>query len=115
MKLLGKLTRALIALAVLAGIVVGLPAALVTFGTSPLRGSLSTDSLQDALAEPTSDHVIAGLLTVAAWLVWALFVRALVAEVVAAARSRRRAAGHARPGAGASPSRWRVRPPHHGG
>lgn len=112
MRFVGKAVRALIALAVLAGLVVGLPAALAAFGTSPVRGRLSGDALRDALAEPTSDRVVAGLLTAAAWLVWALFLRALVVELAAARRLRHNVAAAATaplPAGRVGPLRWVAR------
>jgi DNA-binding SARP family transcriptional activator len=84
MTTLGRLTRSLAAAIALAAIVAGLPAALVLWGTSPVRGRLEGDALRDVAYELGSERVLVGALTIAAWIVWALFLRALVLEVVAA-------------------------------
>jgi hypothetical protein len=83
---LGRVRRALAALVTLLVLVVGLPAALMTWGMSPWRGELSMDAARAMFHEPGSDRVIAGMLTIAAWCVWALFLRALVVEALDARR-----------------------------
>ena len=88
MTTLARMLRALAALVALVAVVIGLPAALATWGTSPVRGGLSVEAVRDVLAEPSSDRVIAGALTIAAWVVWLLFLRALAVELVAARRAR---------------------------
>lgn len=85
---LGPALRTAAALVALLALVVGLPAALALWGTSPVRGELSMDAVREVFEEPASDRVIAGLLTVAAWCVWALFLRALAEEVIDARRTR---------------------------
>ena len=83
----GRLARGLAAVAALVGIVGGIPAALVLWGTSPVQGELSGGSLRDLADDMGSERVVAGVLTVAAWLVWLLFLRALVMEVLAHRRA----------------------------
>jgi hypothetical protein len=78
----GRLVRGLAAAVALVAIVAGLPAALVVWGTSPVRGPLGWESLRDVFYELASERVLVGALTIAAWLVWALFLRALVAEII---------------------------------
>ncbi|HZA81792.1 MAG TPA: hypothetical protein VFC13_10010, partial [Actinomycetes bacterium] len=82
MSRVGRLVRGVAAAGVLLGIVAALPAALVLWGTSPVRGELGGDSLRDVFYELGSERVLAGALTIAAWAVWALFLRALIVEVV---------------------------------
>jgi DNA-binding SARP family transcriptional activator len=84
----GRLVRGLAAAAALVAIVAGLPAALVVWGTSPVRGPLGWESLRDVFYELASERVLVGALTIAAWLVWALFLRALVAEIIDLRRGR---------------------------
>lgn len=70
-----RLLRALAAGVVLAGIVVGLPLLLLAFGRSPLDGLGSLgDQLQTLLTNPIDDVVLLGLMTMATWLLWGLFV-----------------------------------------
>ena len=85
------LTRALVrtgASAVLTAVIAGLPAALVALVGWPLpdRWSTSADQLTGWLHEPVSDQMIVNLLAVAAWLLWAAFLHATVAEARAAWR-----------------------------
>jgi DNA-binding SARP family transcriptional activator len=84
----GRVVRGLAAATALVAIVAGLPAALVVWGTSPLRGPLGWESLRDVFYELASERVLVGALTIAAWLVWALFLRALVAEIIDLRRGR---------------------------
>jgi DNA-binding SARP family transcriptional activator/nucleoid-associated protein YgaU len=92
MKTFGRLTRALVAAATLVGIVAGLPMALVLWGTSPARGEPSWDSLREIGYELGSERVLVGALTIAAWIVWLLFLRALLLEVIALREARSGAA-----------------------
>ena len=84
----GRPVRGLAAAVALVAIVAGLPAALVVWGTSPVRGPLGWESLRDVFYELASERVLVGALTIAAWLVWALFLRALVAEIIDLRRGR---------------------------
>lgn len=88
MTTIGRALRAGAAALTLVVIIVGLPAALVGWGTSPVRGAVTTESVRAVFEEPGSDRVIVGVLTIAAWCVWALFLRALAAEFVDARRAR---------------------------
>src|SRR5690606_38034447 len=88
MTTIGRALRAGAAALTLVEIIVGLPAALVGWGTSPVRGAVTTESVRAVFEEPGSDRVIVGVLTIAAWCVWALFLRALAAEFVDARRAR---------------------------
>jgi DNA-binding SARP family transcriptional activator len=97
------LTRALVrtgAVAVLAAVNAGLPTALVALVGWPLPASWPTtaDQLTGWLHEPVSDPMIVNLLAVAAWLLWAAFLHATVAEARAAWRGlpSRKATGHGR-------------------
>lgn len=84
----GRLARGLAAAAALVAIVAGLPTALVLWGTSPVRGPLGWESVRDVFYELGSERVLVGGLTIAVWLVWALFLRALLAEVIDLRRGR---------------------------
>lgn len=87
MTTLARVLHALTAGVALVAIVAGLPAALLTWGTSPVRGGLDGESLREVAYELGSDRVLVGALTIAAWIVWALFLRALVLELLAVRRA----------------------------
>jgi nucleoid-associated protein YgaU len=76
--------RGLLAIGVLAGILGGLPWALVRFGNWPISGMPTGDQLRDLGDAVVSDTAVFGVLTLAAWLVWALFVASFLVEARAA-------------------------------
>ena len=108
MTALVRVVRAAVALTALVAIGLGLPLALMSWGTMPWRGAFSVASLRDVLAEPGADRVIAGVLTIAAWGVWILFLRAIVLEAAAARRARAGGVVERRPGPLRSPARGLV-------
>lgn len=80
-----RIARAVGAAALLAALLVGLPVLLVSFGRSPLDGSGSLwDQLTRFPTQTVSDTVAFGLLTIAAWVSWAVFSLHVVVEVAAA-------------------------------
>lgn len=76
--------RALLAIGVLAGILGGLPWALVRFGHWPISGMPTSEQLRDLGDAVVSDTAVFGVLTLAAWLVWTLFVVSFLVESRAA-------------------------------
>jgi len=76
--------RALLAIGVLAGILGGLPWALVRFGHWPISGMPTSEQLRDLSDAVVSDTAVFGVLTLAAWLVWTLFVVSFLVESRAA-------------------------------
>lgn len=78
--------RGLAALAALATVVIGVPWALWQHGHWPITGVPTADQVRDLGDHIVSDTAVFGVLTVAAWAVWALFLRTLLVEIVAAAR-----------------------------
>lgn len=76
--------RALAALAALGGILGGLPWALVRFGQWPITGVPTGEQLSNLRDSVVSDTAVFGVLTLAAWLVWALFLLSFLVEARAA-------------------------------
>lgn len=80
-----RVLRSLLATVVLAVLLVGVPLALLAWGRSPLDGSGSFgEQLSQLPTQTVSDHVIFGLLTIAAWAAWTLFAASFATEVAAA-------------------------------
>jgi DNA-binding SARP family transcriptional activator/nucleoid-associated protein YgaU len=73
------------ALAVLLG---GVPFVLLSWGRWSITGVPSWDQIRDLPVTVVSDDAIVGLVTVALWVSWAVFVASVVAEVVAQLRGR---------------------------
>ena len=78
-----RLIRAAFAAAVLAVVIVGLPAALVHLGHWPITGLPTTQQWRALPSTALTDTAVYGVLTVAAWMVWALFTASVVAELAA--------------------------------
>jgi LysM domain len=88
-RVVGRLLRALVALAVLVGVVAGVPALLATVGW-PLPDHVPTlEELQRALSPGalTTDAVLKGLVVIG-WVLWALVLAGSVVEAVAVLRHR---------------------------
>lgn len=84
-----KALRALAALVVLVAIVVGVPLALAAWGHWPISGMPSLDEIQDSWTSAVSDTAVFGLLTLTAWVMWALFLLSVVVEAQAEIAQRR--------------------------
>ena len=80
--------RGLVALLVIVGLVVGVPWLLVRYGDWPITGIPGLDDVRQSFDTVVSDQMVFGVLTLAAWVVWALFMVSLVVEAVAAIRCR---------------------------
>lgn len=78
--------RGLIALVVTVGLLVGVPWALLRYGHWPIHGLPSLDGLRDVRDDVVSDTMVFGVLTVAAWLVWAGFAISVTVETIAVVR-----------------------------
>lgn len=78
--------RALIALGALTALLGGLPWALATFGRWPITGIPSNEQIRNVGDAVVSDTAVFGVLTLAAWLVWALFTISFLVESRAAMR-----------------------------
>ena len=78
--------RGLVALVVLAVLIGALPWALLQFGDWPIHGLPSGEQLRDLSDSLVSDTAVFAVLTVAAWLVWAVFMVSVVVESSAAVR-----------------------------
>lgn len=76
--------RGVVAIGVLAGILGGLPWALVRFGNWPISGLPTSEQMRDLGDAVVSDTAVFGVLTLSAWLVWALFVASFLVEARAA-------------------------------
>lgn len=83
------MVRGLAALIVLLGLLVGIPAGLITFGGNPMPSSLSWDAVGQALLRPASDRALIGIVTIVGWLAWAAFAASVAAELVNTASGRR--------------------------
>jgi len=84
-----EVTRALLALVVLAALVGGIPVLLWRLAGWPLPHSLpSVAELRAALTRPLPDELIANTLVTLAWVWWAHFLVCLAAETLSAARGR---------------------------
>jgi DNA-binding SARP family transcriptional activator/nucleoid-associated protein YgaU len=91
------LLRALVALAVLVVLLVGVPLALLRFGDWPITGMPTWDQVRELPSNGISEDAYVGILTVALWLGWALLAVSLLRELVAQLR------GRSRPGFSAGP------------
>src|SRR5205814_1843563 len=81
-----RLLRGLLALAVLLGLLGGVPWLLVWFIGWPLPDHLpGLDEVGTALTSPLDDRAILNLLAVLAWALWLLFVRDVLVETLTAA------------------------------
>jgi DNA-binding SARP family transcriptional activator/nucleoid-associated protein YgaU len=81
-----RLLRGLLALAVLLGLLGGVPWLLVRFTGWPLPHHLpSLDQLGTALATPLDDRKILNLLALLAWALWLLFLRDVLVEAITGA------------------------------
>jgi len=78
--------RGLVALIALGLLVVAVPWALVRFGDWPIKGLPSGEQLRDLGDTVVSDTAVFAVLTIAAWLVWAVFMLSVLVEGAAAAR-----------------------------
>jgi DNA-binding SARP family transcriptional activator len=87
-----RLLRASAATIALAAIAVGVPAALATWGRWPIRGLPTADQLRDLPMTLVSDTAVFAILTVAAWVLWALFMMSVVIEAKAELTGREPAA-----------------------
>jgi DNA-binding SARP family transcriptional activator len=112
----GRLLRALAALAVLGGFVAGVPWLLTAsagwplswIGWPQLAQVPGLAELSAALTSPWSDQMILGLLASVGWVLWLVFVRHVIVEIIAASADAA-AARHGRPRvpvAGRGPIRW---------
>jgi DNA-binding SARP family transcriptional activator len=112
----GRLLRAVAALAVLAGFVAGVPWLLTAsagwplswIGWPQLAQIPGLAELSAALTSPWSDQMIFGLLASVGWVLWLVFVRHVIVEVIAASADAS-AARYRRPRppvAGRGPIRW---------
>ena len=78
--------RGLVALIVLAVLTGALPWALLRFGDWPIHGVPSAEQLRHLSNSVVSDTAVFAVLTVAAWLVWAVFMVSVFVEGTAAVR-----------------------------
>ena len=78
--------RGLVALVGLGFLIGAVPWALLRFGDWPINGLPSGEQLRDLGDTVVSDTAVFAVLTVAAWLVWALFMVSVLVEGAAAAR-----------------------------
>ena len=82
--------RGVCALALLVGIVVGLPVALLAVGGSPIPSSIpDLGQVWSTLTSRDDGTLFLGLLRVAAWAGWALFTVSVLADLVSRARNAR--------------------------
>ena len=78
--------RGLIALVAAVAFVAGVPWLLLTYGDWPITGMPSVGELRDLADTVVSDTMVFGVLTVAAWMVWAGFAVSLLVESAAVVR-----------------------------
>lgn len=79
---IGRIAAGLVAFTVLAALLVGLPWLLVTGIGWPLPHHLPTVAeITTALTNPIDDQTLLNILAVLAWLLWAQFVRDVIAEI----------------------------------
>jgi nucleoid-associated protein YgaU/DNA-binding SARP family transcriptional activator len=78
-----RTARVLSALATLVILGVGLPVALIRWGQWPVSGVPTLDQISDLPSTIVTDSSLFGVLTVAAWAVWAAFLGSVVVEVAA--------------------------------
>ncbi len=84
------LVRALLALVVVAGLLVGVPWALVRFGHWPITGMPTWRQVRELGSSGISDEAFVGVLTVGLWIGWALLAVSILRELVAQLRGRPR-------------------------
>ena len=83
MRIAGRLVCALFALALLAGLLGGLPWLLVTWIGWPLPDHLLTlEEAATALTTSVDDGRLLNVLAIVAWIVWALFLRDVAVEAI---------------------------------
>ena len=82
------LLRGLGAAVALAVLVAGPPLALLRWSDWPITGVPTWDQIRDLPSTVVSDTALLTTLTVALWVAWAVFVRCVLAEIVAEARGR---------------------------
>ena len=86
-----RLMRGLVALAVLAALLAGTPAALWAVGRPFLPTRIPTvDDVTTVLVRPDDGTLLIGLLVVAGWGVWATLATSVIGEVINRARTRGR-------------------------
>lgn len=78
--------RGLVALVGLGVLIGAVPWALLRFGDWPINGLPSGEQLRDLGDTVVSDTAVFAVLTVAAWLVWAVFMVSVLVEAIAAVR-----------------------------
>jgi len=78
--------RGFAALVATVAFVAGVPWLLIRYGDWPITGVPSDEQLRDLVDTVVSDTMVFGVLTVAAWLVWAGFTISLLLESAAAVR-----------------------------
>ena len=78
-----RLIRAAVAAVVLAVVIAGLPLALVRLGHWPITGLPSIEQWRDLPSTALTDTAVFGVLTVAAWIAWALFTTSVIVELSA--------------------------------
>ena len=115
LRVLARWTRGLLALGVLAAFTAGVPWLLVLAAGWPLQwlgwphptAVPSTGALVTALTNPWSDAMVLAVLATCGWLLWALFVRDVIAEIIIAGvnAAEIRAGGHRPPTGGHGPVR----------
>ena len=87
-ELVGRWSRGLASLALLVGLVVGIPAALLVLGGDPVPHRWDPAGLWSALLRPDDGTVLARLLTLVGWLAWLVFTLSLLVELVNLVRCR---------------------------
>ena len=83
---MNKLIRAVASLVALVGILVGIPWLLVRRGDWPITRLPTVEWFKRTMDTAVSDSALFSVLTVAAWLVWALFAFSVLVELGAAVR-----------------------------
>ena len=94
----GRWSRGLASLALLVGLVVGVPTALLLLGGNPLPASWDPAGLWALLLRPDDGTVLARLLALVGWAAWVVFTLSLLVELVNLVR--RRSAAVVLPGLG---------------
>ncbi|MGI3783153.1 MAG: LysM peptidoglycan-binding domain-containing protein [Janthinobacterium lividum] len=81
-------SRGLASLALLVGLVVGVPAALLVLGGNPVPRGWDPGGLWAALLRPDDGTVLARLLTLLGWAAWVVFTLSLLVELLNQVRRR---------------------------
>ena len=84
----GRWSRGLASLALLVGLVVGVPTALLLLGGNPLPASWDPAGLWALLLRPDDGTVLARLLALVGWAAWVVFTVSLLVELVNLVRRR---------------------------